>query len=109
MKKAVLVVALTFAIVFVFSLASLRAEGAARSGDGTPAAGQAVRNAEASTLPAAPAAAPQPTPGNPFSLEKLIIGLGLCAVIVLAVFRWGTGTRQKKQNKGTASSGTPSA
>ncbi len=111
MKRTVVVGAITGAVVLFFSLASALAEESARPAAGAtrPSSAQTVRVVEAAGAPSAPAADAQSAPETPFSLEKLVIGVGLCAVIALAVFRWGKGTHQKKQDKGPAASGSPSA
>ncbi|MBN2353866.1 MAG: hypothetical protein JXD23_14930 [Spirochaetales bacterium] len=111
MMKSVLVVVLSLAVVSAFSLASLRAEEKTGVSAQKPDAAPLVSNPRPVAAAAAqpPAAGPQTVGDNPFSPEKIIIGLGLCAVIALAVFRWGKASGQNRQGKDEAASGSPPA
>jgi Tfp pilus assembly protein FimV len=104
MKTAILFGALILVIVSGFSLASLFAQ--EKSTEGPVAAVSGPATEPAGTLAAVPVA-PQPAAESAFSLEKIIIGLGLSAVIVLAVFRWGSSSRRAKEDKAASAPDTP--
>jgi hypothetical protein len=108
MKTAVIFGALILVIVSGFSLASVFAQetvsaGAVRS-LAASASGQTTEPAR--TLAAKPGT-PQPATESAFSLEKIIIGLGLSAVIVLAIFRWGSSSHRAKQDKAASTPDSP--
>ncbi len=110
MMKTVLVVALSLAVVSAFGPAGLFAEEKAGAGAPKPDAAALVSSAPPAVAAAAqPSAAAQAVSDNPFAPEKIIIGLGLFAVIALAVFRWGKASEQKRQGKDEAAPGSPSA
>ncbi len=109
MKKAMAMCVVVLAVVLSFTVASLFAEEKPLAG-ARPADAVSVPNASAASpaVPTVAAGAPQPAADNPFSIEKLVIGLGLCAVIVLAVFRWGKSSHTNARSKDEAASGSPS-
>jgi hypothetical protein len=116
MKTAVAFGVVILAATFVFSLASGFAEENIPVDNQAHGATVAISNrspdkgrAQASVPPPAGQAASAAVGEGSFAVEKLIIGLGIAGVIVLAAFRWGSDAHQKKKNEEHTVSGSPSA
>jgi hypothetical protein len=99
MKKTVITIFAIAGVACAWSLASLAAE--ERPAPETVVRVPSPATADTATQPQtagnSPVAGESPVPENTFALEKLAIGLGLAVVIALAVFRWGAGSKPRKQ------------
>ncbi len=107
MKRALVFGFVIGCVVFFFSLAVVIAQDDARtesvSRDRTVLARQVpslpARTGEEAAAPSTAGAGGQSASSDQFPVATLIIGLGLAAVIVLVIFKWGAGAQPKKQEE----------
>jgi hypothetical protein len=101
--KSVLFLGICICIVFIFSLTTLLAEENTipKQGpdDDKALVTQHSPGKHTVSQHSAGAAADGQSAPDSFVVEKLIIGLGLAAAIALCIFKWGSSSKAKKQEK----------